>query len=147
MLQRTRPRTSFKIYFLMSAGELISDQTSTREMPAFGTETILLVDDDARVRELGLQTIEMGGYQLIAARSGEEAPETYAGGRDEIPLVVLDLIMRGMGGNDVLRSSCVWILMSESLLPVGIRRRESGKRKRVPEREDLSENRMMPRTF
>jgi two-component system, cell cycle sensor histidine kinase and response regulator CckA len=94
--------TSFRIYFPVSAGELVSDLTLTREMPAFGTETILLVDDDDRVSEMGRQMIEMGGYRVIVARSGEEALEVYVGQRDEIALVILDLIMAGMGGNRCL---------------------------------------------
>ncbi len=67
--------TSFKIYFPVSACELLPDLTVTREMPAFGTETILLVDDDDRIREMGRQLIETGGYRVIVARSGEEALE------------------------------------------------------------------------
>ena len=90
--------TSFKIYFPVSACELIPDLTVTREMPAFGTETILLVDDDDRIREMGRQLIEMGGYQVIVARSGEEALEIYAAHGKEISLIILDLIMPGMGG-------------------------------------------------
>lgn len=94
--------TSFKIYFPVSAGELISDLTSTREMPALGTETILLVDDDDRIRKVGRQMIEMGGYQVITACSGEEALEKYTVHREEISLIILDLIMPGMGGNRCL---------------------------------------------
>jgi PAS domain S-box-containing protein len=94
--------TSFKIYFPVSAGELISDLTLTREMPAFGTETILLVDDDDRIRDMGQQMIEIGGYQVILARSGEEALEIYAAQRTEISLVILDLNMPGMGGKRCL---------------------------------------------
>ncbi|MCA1961904.1 MAG: PAS domain S-box protein [Desulfomonile sp.] len=90
--------TSFKIYFPVSAGEPLPDLALTRGMPALGTETILLVDDDDRIRELGKQVIEMGGYQVITARSGEDALEIYAGRRGEISLIVLDLIMPGMGG-------------------------------------------------
>jgi two-component system, cell cycle sensor histidine kinase and response regulator CckA len=94
--------TSFKIYFPVSASELMPDLTLTREMPAFGTETILLVDDDDRVREMGREMIEMGGYRVIVARSGEEALEIYSAQKDNISLVILDLIMPGMGGNRCL---------------------------------------------
>ena len=94
--------TSFKIYFPVSAGELISDLTLTREMPAFGTETILLVDDDDRIRDMGQQIIEMGGYKVLLARSGERALEIYAAQRNEISLVILDLNMPGMGGKRCL---------------------------------------------
>ena len=86
----------------MSAGELISDLTLTREMPAFGTETILLVDDDDRIRQMGQQIIEMGGYKVLLARSGEQALEIYAAQRNEISLVILDLNMPGMGGKRCL---------------------------------------------
>lgn len=94
--------TSFKIYFPVSAGEFISDTTLTREMPAFGTETILLVDDDDRIRDMGTQMIEIGGYEVIVARSGEEALVIYATKRAEISLVILDLNMPGMGGTRCL---------------------------------------------
>ncbi|MBI5570369.1 MAG: PAS domain S-box protein [Desulfomonile tiedjei] len=94
--------TSFKIYLPVSATELIPDLTLTREMPAFGTETILLVDDDDRIREMGRHMIEMGGYQVITACSGEEALEKYTVHREEIALIILDLIMPGMGGHRCL---------------------------------------------
>jgi DNA-binding NtrC family response regulator len=71
-------------------------------MPAFGTETILLVDDDDRIRDLALQMIEMGGYKVLAASSGEEALKMYAAHRGEVSLVILDLIMPGMGGKRCL---------------------------------------------
>jgi two-component system, cell cycle sensor histidine kinase and response regulator CckA len=95
--------TSFKIYFPVSAGELISqDLALTREMPAFGTETILLVDDDDRIREMGRQLVEMGGYHVISARSGEEALQIYSEKKGEISLIILDLIMPGIGGSRCL---------------------------------------------
>jgi len=94
--------TSFKIYFPVSASERISEVEMTQVMPAFGTETILLVDDDDRVREMALETIQMGGYQVLVARSGEQALEIYAGHGEEISLVVLDLIMPGIGGKRCL---------------------------------------------
>jgi len=94
--------TSFKIYFPVSASDLISDLTWTREMPAFGTETILLVDDDDSVREVARQMIEVGGYKVLTARSGEEALEVYNSRREEISLIILDLIMPGMGGKRCL---------------------------------------------
>ena len=94
---------SFKIYLPVSACELLPDLTVTREMPAFGTETVLLVDDDERIRDMGRQLIRMGGYQVIVARSGEEALEIYAARKKEISLIILDLIMPGMGGDRCLQ--------------------------------------------
>jgi CheY-like chemotaxis protein len=94
--------TSFKIYFPVSEREIDSDLDYTREMPAFGTETILLVDDDDRIREMGAQMIEMGGYKVLIAKNGEEALEIYSSYKREIALVILDLIMPGMGGSRCL---------------------------------------------
>ncbi len=94
--------TSFKIYFPVSSSVRKTGMASTREMPAFGTETILLVDDDDRVREMGKEMIEMGGYIVLTADSGEEALEVYVSHREEISLIILDLIMPGMGGNRCL---------------------------------------------
>jgi two-component system, cell cycle sensor histidine kinase and response regulator CckA len=95
--------TSFKIYFPVSSTELLSDLAVTGEMPAFGSETVLLVDDDDRVQEITRQIIEMGGYKVLVARSGEEALIKYRDRKDEISLVILDLIMPGMGGKECLR--------------------------------------------
>lgn len=94
--------TSFKIYLPVSASELVSDFGLSREMPEFGTETILLVDDDDVVEAMAREMIEMGGYKVLTARSGEEALETYNAFRDEIALVIMDLIMPGMGGKKCL---------------------------------------------
>lgn len=90
--------TSFKMYFPVSSAEILSDSAVTGEMPAQGSETVLLVDDDDRVREMTRQMIEIGGYKVVVARSGEEALLKYGDCRDEISLVILDLIMPGMGG-------------------------------------------------
>jgi two-component system, cell cycle sensor histidine kinase and response regulator CckA len=90
--------TSFQMYFPISESEFAADPALTREMPAFGSETILLVDDDDRVREMARQLLDMGGYKVLVARSGEEALDIYAARKDAISLVILDLIMPGMGG-------------------------------------------------
>jgi two-component system, cell cycle sensor histidine kinase and response regulator CckA len=123
--------TSFKIYFPVSSSELISDVTLTREMPAFGTETILLVDDDDRIRGMGRQMIEMGGYEVITARSGEEALELYGSHGEEISLIVLDLIMPGMGGTrcleELLRINAkVKVLVASGYSSIGLTDEEKG---------------------
>ncbi|MFH1116821.1 MAG: PAS domain S-box protein [Pseudomonadota bacterium] len=117
--------TSFKIYFPVSTSDMILDVGKTREMPAFGTETILLVDDDDRLREMERQVVEIGGYKVITARNGEEAVETYAGRREEISLVILDLIMPGMGGERCLKELLamdpdIKVLVSSGYSPNGL---------------------------
>jgi two-component system, cell cycle sensor histidine kinase and response regulator CckA len=123
--------TSFKIYFPVSKTESLWELAKTREMPAFGTETLLLVDDDDRVRNMAQQMIEMGGYKAITASSGEEALEIYAAGKEEIALVILDLIMPGMGGKrcleDLLRiDPDVRVIIASGLSSNGLATDEKG---------------------
>ena len=63
-----------------------------------GNETILLVDDDDSIRDLGEETLQRFGYMVITAPDGESAMQIYGEGKDRIDLVILDLIMPGMGG-------------------------------------------------
>ena len=65
-----------------------------------GTKRILVVDDDAEMRE-GLRTVlERKGYQVIEATSGIQAKELVH--RQHPDLVILDMMMPRMGGYPVL---------------------------------------------
>jgi two-component system, cell cycle sensor histidine kinase and response regulator CckA len=68
-----------------------------------GAETILVVDDEAPVREVASRILQHFGYKVLTADSGETALELYRTRRGEIDLVVLDLGMPGMGGHKCLR--------------------------------------------
>ncbi|MCA1905667.1 MAG: PAS domain S-box protein [Desulfarculus sp.] len=72
--------------------------------PLGGGETVLLVDDETSLRELGRQTLEGVGYRVITAASGEEALAIFKARSAEIDLVVLDLGMPGMGGHKCLQA-------------------------------------------
>lgn len=65
-------------------------------------ETILLVEDEQRIRELGRQVLESVGYHVLTAADGQEALVVYrAAGR--IDLVITDLVMPNMGGEKLLQ--------------------------------------------
>ena len=68
-----------------------------------GTETLMLVDDEISILETVREAIMLFGYRVVTARNGEEALEIYAEQKDEIELIVLDLIMPGGGGKKCLR--------------------------------------------
>jgi two-component system, cell cycle sensor histidine kinase and response regulator CckA len=95
--------TRFELYFPAIAPDQEPAGDASAVMPAFGTETVLLVDDESAVRELGERILRKGGYTVLTAANGHEALDTYANERDRIALVILDLIMPGMGGKDCLR--------------------------------------------
>jgi CheY-like chemotaxis protein len=63
-----------------------------------GSGTILLVDDEDMVIDVGQALLERLGYQVIAAKSGEEAAEVVLRKGSGIDLVILDMIMPGMDG-------------------------------------------------
>jgi two-component system cell cycle sensor histidine kinase/response regulator CckA len=78
----------------------IVEEGPAREDILMGTETILLVDDEDAIIEIGRELLARLGYRVIPARSGEQAVEIYRKGGDQIDLVILDMIMPGMGGGD-----------------------------------------------
>jgi CheY-like chemotaxis protein len=94
--------TTFKIYLPAISGETDRDVPVTREMPAFGTETILLVDDEKSVRMAGEQMLQTAGYTVLTATNGREALEIYLSNQERIDLVLLDLMMPEMGGKQCL---------------------------------------------
>jgi CheY-like chemotaxis protein len=67
---------------------------------ATGTETILLVDDEKDVREVGMKMLESMGYHVYVAASGQEAISIYMEKRNKIALVILDVIMPGISGGE-----------------------------------------------
>ena len=92
--------TTFNIYLPASqkSGEPIK---KSKESVQKGTGTILLVDDEKMVLEVGEEMLQEMGYNVLAASSGREALGVYKQNQDKIALVILDMIMPGMGGSEV----------------------------------------------
>jgi PAS domain S-box-containing protein len=65
-----------------------------------GTETILLVDDEQMITDVGARLLKKMGYRVLTAESGKEALEIYEHHRDQIDIVILDMIMPIMGGGE-----------------------------------------------
>jgi len=66
-----------------------------------GTETILIIDDEDQVLDVGQRFLRFMGYHVLAARDGEEAISIYKSHREKIDLVILDLVMPKMEGGKV----------------------------------------------
>lgn len=97
--------TTFKIYFPVREGDPPAPETGTKSvaaMPEGGSETILLVDDEGILRDIGKDILEKFGYTVLLAPDGETALEVYRENFEDISLVILDLIMPGMGGKRCL---------------------------------------------
>jgi len=66
-----------------------------------GGPVVLVVDDDARLREFLRASLELGGYVVVEADGGEQALAAIAGRAPD--LVLLDLVMPGVDGWQLLR--------------------------------------------
>ena len=119
--------TVFKLYFPAAEMEIAWDPEITMKMPSFGTETILLVDDEKSIRDLGKEVLTSVGYKVLTASTGREALDMYTKARDEISLVILDLIMPEMGGKQCLEELLkidpgVKVLISSGFLLIPLHR-------------------------
>jgi two-component system cell cycle sensor histidine kinase/response regulator CckA len=97
--------TTFRIYFPALGAVSVTRRAEEEEeedgLPR-GSETILLVDDEDFLRELGKEMLERFGYEVLIADRGESALEIYGKKSDAISLVILDLMMPGIGGKRCL---------------------------------------------
>ena len=92
--------TTFTIHLPATETGFIEETLERLEEIQMGTETILMVDDEAMVLDVGKLLLENLGYMVLIARSGREAGEICVKNNDEIDMVILDLIMPGMGGSE-----------------------------------------------
>ena len=95
--------TSFKIYLpRVDTSEATSDEAVAEAPEAIAAdETVLLVEDDAFVREITVASLEELGYIVLAAESGEAALKIVASHEGPLDLLVTDVIMPGMAGPKV----------------------------------------------
>ncbi|MFZ0240061.1 MAG: PAS domain S-box protein [Desulfobacterales bacterium] len=91
--------STFSIYLRLSADALVEAVENHPEIKK-GKGTVLLVDDEEMVGDIGARMIEKMGYDVIYTGKGAEALTLYAEHKNNIDLVVLDLIMPGMGGGE-----------------------------------------------
>jgi len=66
-------------------------------------ETILLVEDEKPVLDMGREILKSLGYQVLIAHDGFEALEVFRVNQDRISLVLTDLVMPKMGGDDLFK--------------------------------------------
>jgi PAS domain S-box-containing protein len=95
--------TTFHAYFPRSEGAR-DEGIRSRMDPAqeLGQETILFVDDEEMIRDLGRQILEPRGYTVLTAADGREALELFIAERGKIALVVLDHMMPSLSGVETL---------------------------------------------
>jgi len=91
--------TTFTIYLPVSRKEF-SEVAQADPTIKLGKGTILVVDDETMILDIGKEMIGRMGFHTISARSGDEAVSLFRDNPDGIDLVVLDLIMPGTSGSE-----------------------------------------------
>jgi PAS domain S-box-containing protein len=92
--------TTFSIYLPASRKKIQTEIERAVPTVAMGTGTILLIDDEEMIIKVGVELLQELGYEVLSARSGQEAIELYQKNADKIDLVIMDMIMPGMGGGE-----------------------------------------------
>ncbi len=97
--------TTFELFLPSITGAVIPEESPVLHPagPPKGSGTILIVDDEDIIRQLGADILEDVGYKIILASRGEEAIRLYQQQGQDIDLVVLDVVMPGMGGKETFR--------------------------------------------
>jgi two-component system NtrC family sensor kinase len=94
--------TTFRIYLPVArTKEEVPAESAVDAVPARGTETILVAEDDEKLRKLSEIVLTQNGYKVILANDGEEAIGKFIDNKESIQLVLLDIVMPKKGGKEV----------------------------------------------
>ncbi|HCK80318.1 MAG TPA: hypothetical protein DIC59_02475 [Candidatus Competibacteraceae bacterium] len=127
--------TAFKVLFpaVLEEKALVNRTLGVKAGAWKGAGTILLVDDEESVRIMGTRMLERVGFEVLAASDGREALEIYQERPDDIALVLLDLTMPDLDGEETFRElrrmdPNVCVVMSSGYTESEIAPRFAGKR-------------------
>jgi two-component system cell cycle sensor histidine kinase/response regulator CckA len=90
---------TFNIFLSASEKKIVKEKMIYKEILK-GTETVLLVDDEDMILDIGRDLLEKLGYEVLTVKSGIEAIEIYRTNQKKIDIVILDMVMPKMGGGD-----------------------------------------------
>jgi PAS domain S-box-containing protein len=94
--------TTFLVYFPICELRVDPIDLSAEGPVTGGNETILLAEDDEMVRNLVKKILHMAGYTVLTANDGEEAVRLFERHKNDIALLVLDVVMPKLNGRDAL---------------------------------------------
>lgn len=95
--------TTFRVYFPASKAFAVAEIPMSNAKPLEGCETILLVEDEEGIRNMTRTYLENLGYKVLEAGSGPQALNISREYRDAIDLLVSDILMPGMRGDELAR--------------------------------------------
>jgi signal transduction histidine kinase/CheY-like chemotaxis protein len=99
--------TTFKIYFPLEATVPVDLPKPAVPLSLRGSESILLVEDDAAIRPLAIGILEGYGYSVLPAADGREATEIAGAEAGSIDLLLTDIVMPGINGRELADTLCM----------------------------------------
>jgi PAS domain S-box-containing protein len=93
--------TTFEVYFPVASGQILPKRGPLVE-DYRGNATVLVVDDEIVVQKLARSTLERYGYRVLVASNGKEALDILNGPQHSIAVVLLDMTMPVMNGEETL---------------------------------------------
>ncbi len=99
--------TTFRIYLPQVYEEdADNEEEAPPDYPRMGSETVLVAEDDATIRELAESILKKFGYNVILAHDGADAVEKFKAHSDEIAIIVMDMIMPRKSGKEAYEEIC-----------------------------------------
>jgi signal transduction histidine kinase/ActR/RegA family two-component response regulator len=95
--------STFNIY-LPASDKKIEQEKSVSDAMFVGQGRVLLVDDEEMIIKVADGMLHRLGYEVTVARSGKEAVEILQANKDDIDVVILDMIMPDMGGSETFNA-------------------------------------------
>ncbi len=91
--------STFNIY-LPASEKRIEQEKRVSDVIINGTGRVLLIDDEEMIINVADDMLHRLGYEVMVARTGKEAVEIFKANRNNIDVVILDMIMPDMGGRE-----------------------------------------------
>lgn len=88
----------FSVYLPIEEGDYETQAEGHDEVPRGRGQLLLVVDDEAIVRSVTRRTLERFGYRVVLANDGADAVATFVKHKQELALVITDLMMPVMDG-------------------------------------------------
>ncbi|HLE61758.1 MAG TPA: PAS domain S-box protein [Pyrinomonadaceae bacterium] len=97
--------SQFGVYFpAFETKDAVRSSLPQTDLPVGNGELVLVVDDEEAIRQITSSTLETFGYKVLTASDGTEAVALYAEHRNEIAVVLTDMLMPFMDGSATIRA-------------------------------------------
>lgn len=106
--------TAFTLHFPSAGAHVVHAASTSRADYPHGTETILVVEDEALVQSVLKRILEACGYTVLLASNGRQASDMWQRSPGDIDLVIADLVMPHKNGSELAND----IRSSDALVPI-----------------------------